>query len=388
MKSPLWILNSILAILLLVVLGYILFSLKNVTQSPGISSIVPTAIIEAIKKEGPKPKDIKFIYEGNDLFRTYKPEISKALNPADLIPSEPLPPRPRPIAMPDKPGIQFLEPLPIKITGIIAHSVENKSQVTILNTNTKKSESYKVGDKLFDAYIVRIFPNKVIIIRSNGQQDTIYMRPEEAEQEIKYLKEASWQDVVQQQDDKTYLIDPDNFVSRISSLANLIDMLDATTAFKQGVSIGCRIGKMNEKSIGFRLGLLPGDIVVNINNIEPTTTANRIKIYNSIQQMPVGSNILVEINRENRKIHYDYILKSFKEPKEGLNASESKQTQQNIEITNDNSPQNNQTINSNFDKTNNNRIKINSMVQDVKRRDKLAMARYGNRKSVLKGIPN
>ena len=115
-----------------------------------------------MKKEGPKPQDLRLIYETNDLFSTYKPVVIPEIE-KERLPSLPLPPAPKPVITQQPPPIQFLDPLPIKITGIIASSNEAKSQVSIMNNNTNKTDSYTMGDKLFDAYIIRIFPRKIVI---------------------------------------------------------------------------------------------------------------------------------------------------------------------------------------------------------------------------------
>lgn len=376
MKSPLWIINSILFAIFILIIIFIGFSLKNITQKIDVVQIKYVKKQEVQKEEIPKPKDIKFIYEVNDLFGTYL--ISKEQPPMLKIPDLPNPPKPKPVVNTQEQQIQFLEPLPIKITGIISDINESKSVVTILNNSTKESDSYKVGDKILDAYILRIFPKKIITIRSNGQQDTIYMYPEDAEKEIKEFKDMSWQDTVQKLNNNTYVINKKNFVNKISSLAQLIDMLDVTTAFKNGSSIGCRIGNMNKKSVGYALGLQPGDIILKIENIEPTTTENRINIYNILSQIQEGQNIIIEVSRDNKNFIINYQIK------DNLNSID-------LNINN----QKNKAL-SNLDQSNIiNTIKtikrndlFNSSSNDFKGYDKYVMNKYGSRDSILKNIYN
>lgn len=275
--------------------------------------------LETTKKEGPKPKDLRVIYEENDLFGTFKPAIVPE-KLVETLPPLPLPPAPKPVITPQPPPIHFLEPLPIKITGIIASSNEAKSQVSIMNINSKKTESYKVGDKVFDGYIIRIFPKKIIVIRSNGQQETLFLFPSDAQLEIKNLQDVSWNDVVQRQTDSSYLINPDAFTSRITSLAQFIDMVDLTTAFKNGQSVGVRVGKIDTKSVGTALGFMPGDTVTSIQDIAPTTTKNRLQIYNKISEAPLGARVKVHLMRKGHPLTYEYTLMSFSEPAESVAA--------------------------------------------------------------------
>ncbi len=313
MKNPLWILNSTLALLLLAMIAFIMYSFKSMFERPPLAPLKIPPKVEALKKEDAKPKDIRLIYEENDLFGTYTPTIIP-IRMAEQLPTLPRPPMPKPIAQRPKPIIQFLEPLPIKITGIIASSNEAKSQVTLVDNNTKKSESYRVGDKLFDAYIIRIFPRKIIIIRSNGQQETLFMYSDDAQEESRELKNPSWTDVVQKQSDSAYLINPSAFVARVTSLAHLIDMADLTTAFKEGKSLGIRIGNMDKTSIGYGLGFVPGDIIAKIQNIKPTTTINRMKIYNQLATLDMGSEVTVEYIRRGSPFAHTYTLFNLADP--------------------------------------------------------------------------
>lgn len=312
MKSPLWIINSILAVIVLALIVFIIYSLKNIIEQPQMSSIKVPPRMEAMRKEGPKPQDLRLIYETNDLFNTYKPVVTPEIE-KERLPSLPLPPVRKPVITQQPPPIQFLDPLPIKITGIIASSNEAKSQVSIMNNNTNKTDSYTMGDKLFDAYIIRIFPRKIVILRSNGQQETLFMFSSDAAEELKNLHDVSWDDVVQKQTDTFFSVNPIHFASRIASLAHLIDILDITTAFKQGQSIGLHIGKMDNNSIGYALGLMPLDTIIKIQDIPPTTTKNRLKIYNKITDFNLGDKIKIQLMRHGELIAYEYELMDWPE---------------------------------------------------------------------------
>lgn len=365
---------------------FIIYSIKNITQRPRIVPLKIMPKTEAVRRDEAKLKDLRLIYEENDLFGTYR----QAFVPekiAETIPSLPKPPAPKPIIRQQPAPIQFLEPLPIKITGIIASSSEAKSQVSIMNNNTKKTDSYRVGDKLFDAYIIRIFPRKVIIIRSNGQQETLFLFPSDAHLEIKNLEEPAWHEIIQRQGEFTYLVNPYEFASRVTSLAAFIEMVDLTTAFKNGQSVGLRVGKMEQKSIGYALGFLPGDTIIKIQNIDPTTTKSRLDIYNKLTQMNVGELIKVHVMRHGHVITYEYTLHNLSEP-DVLNAplsipsvqenfpllpiSAQGETEQIRRAVIENHPENLRPAKSD-----------DWHVREMKKRDKQAMQNYGSRASSL-----
>lgn len=391
MKSPLWIINSILAISLVALLFFILYSLKNITRRPQLPPLKIAPKREVVKKEAPKPKDLRLIYEENDLFGTYKP-LFMPEKPVEAIPALPKPPAPKPVIRQQPPPIQFLEPLPIKITGIIASSNEARSQVSIMNNNTRKTDSYKVGDKLFDASIIRIFPKKVIIIRSNGQQETLFMWPSDAQNEIKHLQQLSWNEVVQRQSEFDYLVDPTAFISKITSLAQFIDMVDITTAFKNGQSTGVRVGKMDQRSIGYALGLQPGDTIIKIQNIPPTTTKERLKIYDTLTGVDFGSKIKVQLMRRGQPLTYEYTLTNLAgmdtEPESALPPSQPTRPQEQLPALpimayNEAAAVKKAVMESIEEPVSHPTKPDGWAVNELRRRDKQAMHQYGSRSAML-----
>ena len=316
-KSPLWIINSILAIVLMVLLIFIMYSMRTLFVRPKSASIKVTALPEIDTRKEVKPKDLSLIYEEHDLFSTYRPAIV-SVKPVDTLPGIPTPPRPIALVSKPKPTIQFLKPLPLKITGIIASSNEAKSQVSLVNTNTGKTESFRVGEKVLDAYILRINPRKITVIRSNGQQETIYMYPEEAKEDTSNMQDTSWFDVIQQQSERTYLVNPTAFASRINSLADLVDMVDLATASQAGKPLGIRIGKMKPTSIGFACGFVPGDIIIKILDIAPVSTAERMAIFNDIASLELGAQIPVQFMRDDSIYTNTYILFNLADPTASL----------------------------------------------------------------------
>ena len=383
MKSPVWILNTILATLVIALVAYILLSIKNITQPPQIAPIKGPISTQAAKRDELKPQDSKLIYE-NDLFGTFKPALQQPI--PEAAPRIPQPPTPKQVTPEPAAKVQFLPPLPITITGIDWSSNELNSRVSIVNINTKQSALYKTGDKVFDAYILRIFENRVVFIRSNGQQEVVYRKSADAQTDIRNLKEPSWTGIVQKQTQTRYLIDPQAFVAKMPSVSTFIDMLDLTTFSKQGVALGCRIGKMEPTSIGFALGFLPGDIITKINNKAPTSTTAGIEIYNALSELSLGDKITVELLRSAVPVTIDYILQALIQPTIVPIAppTQAVPTRENTARSPVASPV--------LDQDALTRIAYeNSTVLPVahksKRQDKLAMAQFGSKGSLVKHVP-
>lgn len=305
MKSPLWIVTSMLVLFFVAMLIFIMVSMRSLLESPLLSPIKVSPKPEMPSFEAPKPKDLSVIYEDRDLFGTTQP-ITIAPKQVVPLPTIPPPPTPKPVKEEPAPASEFLEPLPIKITGIIASSNETKSQVTVVNENTKESSSYKIGDKLFDAYILRILPKKIVILRSNGQEETLYLYQEDAEEEAK--SNTDWETIIQQDGDNRYLINPATFIARITSLALLIDRLDMTTAFSENKSVGIRIGMIQDESLGSTLGFMPGDIIIEVQGIKPISTRERLALYNKVSQLEMDEQITVKFIRQGQIISHTYTL--------------------------------------------------------------------------------
>ncbi len=306
MRHPLWILNSSLLLICIIALIFIFLSREKL---PRRESIEPEEYITPIKKEISKI-NISKIYE-YDLFDTYKKELPPA-PPREMPLPFPQPPMPQPIKVPEQPAPTFLDPLDITLKGIIiVVQDEAKNSAIIANNKTNQEAPYKVGDKIEDAQLMRIFNNKVIFIRSNGQQEVLYLRQKDAELDPLYAIIDGWEAVVQKELENKYLINSQEFVNRVKNLAQFIDMLNLTTAYKQGKSIGCRIGVLEENSLGPALGLQNGDIVVRINDVPATDTVHRFEIYKQIIALNLGDTITVAVQRNNQEIILTFTLQDF-----------------------------------------------------------------------------
>jgi len=113
MKQPLWILNSALFALVLLVLVFIYFSRVPIEERENIE---PDLSRVSVSKEVSKI-NIEKIYE-YDLFDTYKEEYEPIEEP-ELVKPIPAPPRPSVVKIPPKEKPKFLDPLKITLKGII-----------------------------------------------------------------------------------------------------------------------------------------------------------------------------------------------------------------------------------------------------------------------------
>jgi type II secretion system protein C len=292
-KHPLWIVNSTL--LVLVILS-VLFVYWSRVETPPRTSIEPfryTKINRALSTD----INIKKIYE-EDLFDTYHQEVVPVKPVEEVQVTFPEPPEPTPPVVPVTPEPSFLDPLDITLKGIVIIGGDNSRSTALIADKSNTERIYRVGDVFEDASLVRILNNKIIFLRSNGQQEVLYVRAEDAKEDAIFTNKDEWARVVVQDNADSFIVDQKTFVKQVKSLAQFIDMLHLTTVYEKGKSIGCRIGTLDDKSLGMQMGLQSGDIITKILNIETGPVENRMKIYQAIINTPSETAIEVVLLRK------------------------------------------------------------------------------------------
>jgi type II secretory pathway component PulC len=305
MKHPFWIINSSLFFLLLFVLGFVYFFRSPLPEREHIELAQTSKPITTEKLL----INITKIYE-QDLFDTYKKEEPVA-EASQLIEPLPEPPQPQTVSIPEQPEPQFLEPINVTLKGIMTvGSDSGKNRAIIEDNKTNQEAMYRVGDSIEDARLIRIFNNKIILLRTNGQQEVLYLREQDAKNDPAYAAIDKWDEVVKKTTDNDYLIDIKQFTHRIHNLGQIVDILSLTTAYEKGVSIGCRIGMLDEKSFGPQIGLQKGDIILSINNIPANNTENRLAIYQNIMSLANNDVITVTMLRNEAQQIMRYTLQT------------------------------------------------------------------------------
>lgn len=295
MKQRFWILNLGLLLLLCALLGFAFF---HKVQLPSAYQIEPIAVVAPVTQQKFDAIDLLKIYR-NDLFYTISPEQTKLEKP-DYI--KQIPPPPEPIIVP-APAIEqpkFLDPLAITLTGTFMFNDDAKNRAIILNNKTKEEITYKIGDEIEDAQLVKIFSHKVLLIRSNGQQETLYLGQDDANIDAGKFDKKDWKHVVKKVGTNTYLVDPEEFINEIKSLSIFIDLFDLSTAYKQGKSLGAKIGMTEPASLASTLGFNRGDIITAINDLPVTTTNERLAVQQKLSGLPKESVITISLLRNNQ----------------------------------------------------------------------------------------
>jgi type II secretory pathway component PulC len=321
MKHPFWIINLGLFCVVLASFAFMYVSNISVTK-PKIEDLQAEDI--APFREQKVAINIKKIYE-DDLFGTYKKEIPRAAQEASI--PFPHPPAQQKIIIPAVIEPEFLDPLQVTLKGIIVVGANDaKNRAMIQDNRTTQEGTYKVGDLIQDAQLIRIFKNKIILLRLNGQQEVLYLREQDAKTDPVYNVAHEWDLVIKKTNNSAYMIDPTSFIQQVKTLTECIDLLNATTAYEKGKSIGLRIGNLSKSPFGTLIGLQNGDIILSINDIPTETTEERLAIYKNVTSLKSGNTITVKLLRKNREIVIVYTLEDFTIKEEMVPTEEKQET--------------------------------------------------------------
>ena len=304
MRHPLWIVNSSLLAFLLIGLAFVFFTRQELpkrkaTSQKKSSTTTPVKKVEAIS--------LSKIYE-NDLFDTVKQPLPELHQPEHLQ-EAPQPPAPSQATIPADIVQPLLPPLLLTLKGIMIINDDSNNIAMIADNATSKEKNYKVGDMIQDAQIIKIFSSRVVFIRSNGQQESLYLTEKDIKKDaLASQGKDNWSDVVYKNDAKSFNVDPEMFAEVIPNLALLIDMFDITTVYKDGKSVGCRMGDVDVNSLMAALGFEKYDVVTKVLNLPVTTLDERMRAYKEVTNLKKDAKCTVEVLRKNNPIVLEYTL--------------------------------------------------------------------------------
>lgn len=306
MRQPLWAINS--SLLFLVLLGQAVFFMVKMPM-PRRASLEPGAM-QAIEKNVAAVVDIKTIYDENDLFGTFSPRAPVLPKQIDMsVPQMPDAPSAIPLAVPVEPQKVFVPPLPVVLKGVIyLHDQPSRSVAMVQFQDSKEEINYHVGQLINDAQILKILPDHIVVVRSNGQQETLYLRENDASKDLSLETAKELAGLVILHKNGMYHVPVDKFTAQVKSLGQFIDLLDLTTVYQKGKSIGCRVGKASKDSLGAKLGFLYDDIIAQVDGLPVTDIASRVLAFDNIIEKKVGDKITVHVDRSGSTVQMHYIL--------------------------------------------------------------------------------
>ena len=305
MRQPLWAINS--SLLLFCILGQLVFLLIR-TPIPRKTSLEPDTVPLTDKKII-ATVDIKKIYGANDLFDTYVAASTLPKEIVEVIPPIPEAPNIIPLAIPVETPKVFIAPLPVILKGVMyLHDRPEKSVAIIQFQDSKEEINYHVGQLINDAQILKMYPNRIIVVRSNGQKETLYLREDDAGKDFARETQKAISALNIAIKNGVYQIPVEIFKNQVKGLGQFIDMLHLTTVYKKGKSVGCRVGKADKDSLGFKLGFLAEDIIQQVDNLPVTDIASRVLVFDHTIEKNIGDQIVVQVERAGRSVILKYEL--------------------------------------------------------------------------------
>lgn len=307
MRQPLWLIN--ISLLLLLGVAELVFIALHVSIPRRVSLHPDEVKLE--EKTTAFDVEIKKIYGVNDLFGTYVPDVP-VIAPGvaeEKIPEIPQAPPPIPLQIPvEKPPV-FIAPLSATLKGVIyMHDDQDKSVAIIMFKDSKQEHNYRIGEMIQDAQILKIFPNRIIVVRSNGQQETLYLRDQDAKKDFAYDEQKTLEEFKVVLKDDEHVIPLPLFLKQVHSLGQFIDKLDITTVYKKGKSIGCRIGNAGKDTLGGKLGFENDDIIKKIDTFTITDLHSRVEVYDHIIKKTIGDKVTVELERSGSSVTMTFLL--------------------------------------------------------------------------------
>ena len=304
MKQPLWIINSSVLALLIVLEGMVYVFHVTVPRKVSLT-LSPAGQTATVVKQ---TIDIEEIYETNDIFNTYiDSTIAKSMiQSVELeIPSAP---EVVYIPVPEVEQPSFVTPLDVTLKGVMFLPDDQLNSVVVVQNNASQID-YRVGDFIEDAQVLKIFADKVLVIRSNGQQEMLYLREDDAAQDLQLEDTLVVEPaVVFAIQDGVYSINVPKFIRKVSNLGQFIDALSLITVYNQGQASGCRVGQAGDGTIGQSLGFEEGDIIQKIDTFVITDLASRVAAYNAVINKTVGETIEVSVRRNGEEYSLLYNL--------------------------------------------------------------------------------
>jgi type II secretory pathway component PulC len=305
-RQPIWIINSSILALLILLEGVVFVfhspASRKVSLKPSAIGQSTAVVTQAI--------DIEQIYK-NDIFNTYVYEAEAGTGLIkNEIPDIPSAPEAVPIHIPEIEQPTFVTPLDVTLKGVMFLADDQLNSVAVVQNNSVKTEAnYRVGEFIEDAQVLKMFADKVLVIRSNGQQEMLYLREEDAAQDLQFEDRSTVQsDIVFMIQEGVFSVNVAKFVEKINNLGQFIDMLGLITVYNQGQASGCRVGEVGDQSLGNALGLKEGDVIEKVDGELITNLTSRVAAYNVVVKKSIGDVVSMSIRRGDQQGVFVYHL--------------------------------------------------------------------------------
>lgn len=241
-------------------------------------------------------RDVFGLGQGADAVEQAKVVPSTAL-PQLIIPEIP--------KAPPTPTVDFIDPLPISVNGIIGSSDIDRT-ICIIADETDKEETYRVGDRIKDGSIIKILRDRVVILRLNGQVETFFLHEVSGPSPV--FEAAS---AVTKLNDNKYRINLVKFKKNVVNLGGLLDLFEVVPfSGKDGKMIGVVVVDTDPNGLPAKLGFLENDLILSVGGVGLMSNKDRMAAYDQVLEKGENSELLVDFERNGVRMQNTYLLQT------------------------------------------------------------------------------
>jgi general secretion pathway protein C len=219
---------------------------------------------------------------------------------------------------PEVTQIETLEPttLDLSLLGTIAGD-QDSARAIIFDRKKKSQNIYRVEDTVQGAVIKQIHRGKVIL-RVDGRDEILYMIEDEGpvpgagkktakrDKRSRVSKPPSRPPVAEKTDEEIIPLDHADLKKSMENINDLMTQVRVRPYFRRGKPEGLIVSQIQPDSVFSELGLMNGDILVNVNGKQIASPDEAFQLYNSLSS---GSEVSIEITRRGQKKTLTYQIK-------------------------------------------------------------------------------
>lgn len=202
-------------------------------------------------------------------------------------------------------GSDTVTDLNLTLIGTVVAKPEQYSSALIAPDNGKAA-GYGIGDRIMDAEVVAIEPERVQLKRASGELEWLYMdkAPERPTSTAAASTDDGDDNGIDQLGDNSFAVDREvveKYLGDLDGLARLGRAIPHRGA--DGEIDGYRLSGIRRRTIGEQLGIKNGDIVHAVNGYPLTSMQGAMSAYTSLQS---ESGFKFEITRRGQQMTLEY----------------------------------------------------------------------------------
>jgi type II secretion system protein C len=243
------------------------------------------------------------LYGPRDIFGLFEKPAEPAIKTLD-IPKAPQFNSPTPPQAPKNNLVKLAPPLSISMSGIIFSPKRIDKSVVMVSDETNKEAMYHVGDKIKDGIIIKIGQDRIVILRSNGQQETFFLRKNVTLESLngKDDSDSNASRLAVEKSENNYELSKEVFCSKIQSVGDLLKEFDLSPVYSNNQINGFRIYNADQDSFAASLGIKEGDILLAIHDIPISDMKSRMNVYELFTGKDVPKEFSITLRRDKQEL--------------------------------------------------------------------------------------